>query len=53
MNEWNAGNSNLIRWKLQCSNFSSNLISGFAKNADLSNDIFKDETRMHLRAMKL
>jgi len=32
----------------QCSNFSSNIISGFAKIANLSNDGYKDETRMHL-----
>ena len=48
----NDGNSNfnLIRWKLQCSNFNSNLISGFGKNANLSNDL---KTRMHPRAMKV
>ena len=43
----------LIRCKLQCSNFNSNLIFGFAKNANLSNDLFEDETRMHPRAMKV
>ena len=46
-------NFNLIRWKLQCSNFSSNLISRFAKKANLSNNIFKDETRMRPRAMEV
>jgi len=52
--ERNDGNSNssLICKKLQYSNSSSNLISGFAKNANLSNGIFKDETRMHPRARK-
>jgi len=43
----------LIRKKLLCSNFSSNLISGFAKNANLSKGIFKVETRMHAHAMKV
>jgi len=28
--------------------FGYNLISGFAKNTDLSNDFFKDETRSTL-----
>jgi len=48
----NDSNSNfsLIYWKLQCSNFNSNLISGFANNATLSNSIFKDQTRVHPRA---
>jgi len=38
---------------LLCSNFSSNLISGFAKIANLSNGIFKGETRMQPHAMKV
>jgi len=38
---------------LQCSNFSSSLISGFAKNTNLSNGILKNETRMHPHARKV
>jgi len=41
----------LIRLKLQCSILV--LISSFAKNANLSNDIFRDETIMHPRAMQV
>jgi len=35
----------ILLYKLQCSNCSSNLISGFAKNADLSNGVFLNMKR--------